>query len=775
MSRTRRHISEPAHSNAHWWKTDPVTRCRCAWRADFGHYQRPVTTPTGPAKPSGSRHRQKCLVVIHYPVFGGPHNEALRLRGALAQRGWDLEVLLPEAPGNAAQRLRAGGVSVIQMPLHRARLSRDVRVHWSLMRMFLREVATIRDIIHGRRIDVVVVAGLVNPHGAVGARLAGVPIVWQILDSRTPAAIRTIAMPVVHRLADAVMFNGASLRNLHDQRVTAGRPVVVYTPPVDVTLFIPSEERRSATRERFGIPQDAAVVGTVANLNPQKGIEYFIRSASIIYRSRPDAWFIVVGAHHETHSEYLSRLEREIRATGLPAERFIFTGDRSDVENYYPAMDVKLITSVPRSEGTTTTALEAMACGVPVVAVDVGAIRDVIADGVTGLIVAPLDVYAIARAALRILADRVLAVSVREAGRQRVLSRHSIEASATSYLASYRGAMLRRRVRASDFLDRAPPEKTPAPLLQELIICPFCRRPVQWSTRSVSCPTCRTRYPIIDGIPVLLAGTSTQGSGASMSMRESDQKVNQAAFFDLEQDPDFETTRPHGTPALYRWLMQEKFVRGVTGLECLVPGSTVVSVCGGSGMDAEFLARAGAAVVSVDLSLGACQRARERAQRYGLAIAPVVADAERLPLGDASVALSYVHDGLHHLEDPLRGLREMARVAAIGVSVNEPARAAVTALAVRLGLALEVEEAGNRVGRLTMSEVARVLQQEGYEVVAPHRYAMYYRHEPGSVTRALSRRRLARALRVAFAAGNTAFGRFGNKLTVHGVRRRTAP
>ncbi|MFN8556276.1 MAG: hypothetical protein U0531_02635 [Dehalococcoidia bacterium] len=68
------------------------------------------------------------LTVIHYPIFGGPHNEALRLHGALRAHGYETTVLLPAEPGNAAERLRAAGVPVVQRPLRRLRANPDPRV-----------------------------------------------------------------------------------------------------------------------------------------------------------------------------------------------------------------------------------------------------------------------------------------------------------------------------------------------------------------------------------------------------------------------------------------------------------------------------------------------------------------------------------------------------------------------------------------------------------------------------------------------------------------------
>ena len=251
---------------------------------------------------------------------------------------------------------------------------------------------------------------------------------------------------------------------------------------------------------------------------------------------------------------------------------------------------------------------------------------------------------------------------------------------------------------------------------------------------------------------------------------DSEHAREQAAHFD-HGDDDFETERPRGTTPLYAWLIEEKFRRSIQGIADLVPGATALAVCGGSGMDAELLARAGARVVSADISLGASRRVRDRARRHGLDLTPVVADAENLPFADQSFDLVYVHDGLHHLEHPKAGLAEMARVARLAVSVTEPARAGLTRAAVRVGLALEREDAGNRVARFASEEVAEVFRERGFEIVCAERYGMLYRHHPGAPSRFLSRRRLFPLTLGAHRAANALAGRAGNKLTVQAVRR----
>ncbi len=169
--------------------------------------------------------------------------------------------------------------------------------------------------------------------------------------------------------------------------------------------------------------------------------------------------------------------------------------------------------------------------------------------------------------------------------------------------------------------------------------------------------------------------------------------------------------------------------------------------------------------------MGAVRRARERGRRHAFHLAVVVADAERLPFPDRSIDLVYVHDGLHHLEDPLVGLTEMARVARVAVSVNEPTRAAATRLAIRLRLSEEREEAGNDVARVDPDAVASTLEAAGFEIVHERRYAMVYRHEPGRASALLSAPPLFQIARGGLHGFNAVLGGLGNKLTLQAVRR----
>jgi glycosyltransferase involved in cell wall biosynthesis len=381
----------------------------------------------------------KVLCVVHSPFFGGPHNEALRLREPLRRRGWEIEVAIPDEPGSARPRLEAGGVPVHALSLARLRASPDPRLLLGFVRDFGPTVRALEAAIDATDADVVQIGGLVNPHAAIAARRRDTAVVWQIVDSRAPALVRRPAMVLVRRFADAVMFDGDGLVPLHGGE-SLRMPAFVYFPPVDTERFIPDRERALEARAELGIPADAPVVGTVSSLVPMKGLEHFVAAAGRIAEARPDTRFVVVGPTPSSHAAYGEQLRRSAAELGLP-HPIVFVGERPDVERWYPLFDVDLITSLPRSEGTTTTALEAQSCGVPVVATRVGAVADAVEDGVTGLLVQPEQPAAIAEAVLGLLADDALCRRMAAAARETAVERFDADHVADVYVRAYEAAL----------------------------------------------------------------------------------------------------------------------------------------------------------------------------------------------------------------------------------------------------------------------------------------------------------------------------------------------
>jgi len=151
-----------------------------------------------------------------------------------------------------------------------------------------------------------------------------------------------------------------------------------------------------AVRRELGIPPEAPLVVQVSCFKPQKAPERFVELARRVRDRVPAAHFLLVG-----DGELRPRLERLREAAGL-ADRLHLPGWRRDVPAVLAAATVATLTS--RFEGLPRAVVEALAAGVPVVAMAVDGVVEVVRDGVNGFLVPPGDVAAMAERVVAVLA-----------------------------------------------------------------------------------------------------------------------------------------------------------------------------------------------------------------------------------------------------------------------------------------------------------------------------------------------------------------------------------
>ncbi len=310
----------------------------------------------------------------------------LAVRGALALDPERFAVTIVTGSGNELvdQATRAGLEVIVEPSLRRpVSASDDVRALRRLVALF-----------EGRRFGVVHThcskAGVLGRMGAYhvgGARIVhsyhGFPF-HQFQSAARRQAYISIERRL-GRLTDTVLCVGSAVaaeavrrRLIAPQRIrTTG--VIVDGPDMDAARARAwSTEARQRARTALGLPVDATVVGTVGRLTFQKAPEDFL--AALVALGRPDAIGVWVGDGEL--ADDMARRARE-RAGG----RVVWAGARTDVLEILPAFDVFAMTS--RYEGLPTAVVEAMICGVPVVATAVNSVPDLVIPGETGLLVPP--------------------------------------------------------------------------------------------------------------------------------------------------------------------------------------------------------------------------------------------------------------------------------------------------------------------------------------------------------------------------------------------------
>jgi len=172
--------------------------------------------------------------------------------------------------------------------------------------------------------------------------------------------------------------------------------------------------RRSATK--------SPVVGVVARLRPEKGIDVFLRAAAAVALVMPSARFVVVGDGPER-----GRLAHQAVTLGLDVGRLEFLGARTDGPELLAGFDVAAVPSLG-NEGTPLVVLEALAAGVPLVASRTGGIPEQVREGLDALLVEPGDADALANALLEVLADPHHARKRATAARRQVTTRFGLQA-----------------------------------------------------------------------------------------------------------------------------------------------------------------------------------------------------------------------------------------------------------------------------------------------------------------------------------------------------------
>lgn len=242
-----------------------------------------------------------------------------------------------------------------------------------------------------------------------------------------PSRLRRLVLRRAFRASDAVLCNS---------RVMAAFAVEHYgAPAARITVVY-----NGVDIDRFAQPRTLGanlVVGTIGRLEAQKNLGMFIDAAKCVLRSRRDARFEIVG-----EGSLRAPMEERVHSSGLNG-RIEFAGTTDDVPGRLARWSQFWLTS--DWEGTPNVVLEAMASGVPVLATDVGATRELIEDGRTGILLPPSQPRALCDRSIELAVAPERARSMGEAARAAARERFSLETMVDATRAIYGQVLARGR------------------------------------------------------------------------------------------------------------------------------------------------------------------------------------------------------------------------------------------------------------------------------------------------------------------------------------------
>lgn len=336
----------------------------------------------------------------------------LALAQFLQRAGWTITIVTRVNRAEDAARITAAGLRLVPMPLERGRLfaPSDAAYLWRLFRLYRREQPAVvhhvamKPILHGS------LAALGAPGAGVVNAFAGLGYLFTHQGGRV-RVVRRIVMAVFRRLfrrgRTRVVLQNAEDHALLRERigVPEGNLRLVRGAGVDLAAY------RAVTH---GVrPRPVAVM--VARVLRDKGVLEFAEAARRLRGAGQAVRCVLVGGVDNENPNSLTAAE----VATLHAEGAIeCLGQRDDVAAIYSEADIAVLPS--HREGLPRSLLEAMACGLPIVATDTSGCREVVADGENGLLVPVRDAMALAAAISRLASDAALRARMGAAGRARV-------------------------------------------------------------------------------------------------------------------------------------------------------------------------------------------------------------------------------------------------------------------------------------------------------------------------------------------------------------------
>ena len=347
--------------------------------------------------------------VLHLRVVtgrgGGPEKTVLLSAGAIDTRRFEMSIAYfrneDDPSYDVAERAARLGVRFYDVK-ERCPYSPGLLVHTAAI--IRRERV---DILHAHDYKSDVVGLLLRP--LCGVRLVTTVHGWVRRSAKERLYVRLDQRAI--RLYPRVIAVSHQMAHVLTRLGLSSRQVRVVHNAIDPDVFRPDGANGKVRRE-LGLGESVCVVGAVGRLSPEKDLGTLLRAAAAAEPVVGPIHLVLVGDGPQR--DELQRMAREMKREN----RTHFLGHRSDVRGVYGALDVLALTSL--TEGLPNAVLEAQAMHVPVLATDVGGVRELVLHGETGMLARAGDVQGIATHLVELVQDRARATAMADQARTRI-------------------------------------------------------------------------------------------------------------------------------------------------------------------------------------------------------------------------------------------------------------------------------------------------------------------------------------------------------------------
>jgi glycosyltransferase involved in cell wall biosynthesis len=367
----------------------------------------------------------RLVIFCEFLTLLGGERSMLSTLPSVVRAGFDVHVAAPPQ-GELADAVRAIGIPVIEWMTHDADGERrsldDIRVSAAQLIEQLRP-----DLVHANSLST---ARLIGPVAAA----TGVSSLGHIRDI---VGLSRQAIDDVNANGRLVAVSQAT-RDFHVAQGIDGAKCCVLNNGVDLTKFHPRPADFRLHHE-LGLPPQARFVATIGQVGMRKGIDVALAAAHSWVAALPDVHWLIIGERTSKKDEARElevRLHAEAAAPPL-AGRVHFLGTRRDVHELMP--ECALLLHAARQEPLGRVLLEAVACGLPVVATEVGGTREIFPTAADGAVLVPVDdATAMAREVAALLQDEPRRRELGAGARRRAEAAFDVQIAAARLIELYR-------------------------------------------------------------------------------------------------------------------------------------------------------------------------------------------------------------------------------------------------------------------------------------------------------------------------------------------------
>ena len=361
----------------------------------------------------------------YYPHIGGAEIQLQRLIPHLQARGFNVSVVTRKEKGLKSFEV-VDGVSIYRVPSPGPKLLAGAIFTLLATRLLSRLRP---DIIHAHEILAPTSAAFLTKY------FHGRPFITTIHRGGVRGDIYKIKRRLFGMRRFKVLLQKVNAfivisREIDDELAELNVPFEkrIFIPNgVDTEIFAPpSSGQKIQLREQLSIPFHATVIVYLGRLVAEKRVDHLLRIWPQIKTAFPETLLLIIGTGSE-----------ETLLQGLAGDGVRFTGQIRDSVRYLKAAD--LYVSPSSTEGLSLSLLEALSCGLPVLATSVGGARDVIQHNVNGYLIPPEDLSSLKNGLLTLLGDEALRTKLGQGGRQRIISDYSLDSVADKLSDLYTG------------------------------------------------------------------------------------------------------------------------------------------------------------------------------------------------------------------------------------------------------------------------------------------------------------------------------------------------